>query len=70
MKRRTRTNPSSSASATKASDQPPLDDTSQIVGEIEILGDLDRHTREALLVEIQQLAKRHGLDIRRLTRRN
>ncbi len=66
MKRRRRAKSSSSACASAALDQPALDDASQIVGAIEISGGLDRHTNEALLVEIQQLAKHHGLNIRRL----
>ena len=66
MKRRKRAKLSNSAPAVEALNQQALDDASQIVGAIEISGDLDRHTREALLVEIQQLARRHGLDIGRL----
>jgi len=31
---------------------------------VEIVGDLSRRRAEALVLEIRQLAKRHGLDVR------
>lgn len=38
-------------------------DTHEPVYRLEITGDLDRHTAEALRLEIRHLAKRYGVDI-------
>lgn len=39
------------------------DDKDEVVHRIKIKGDMDRHTVEALRLEIRRLAKRYGVEI-------
>lgn len=41
-------------------------DRAEAVHRIEITGSLDRHSAETLQIEIRRLAKRHGIEIKKM----